>query len=204
MFSSKKQSSRADKLEREKQIVRLFKSDMKKLLDYMRDALIATTDTLIEAYETCHILKSLDTVEASFHKQNTQMKLTTSGLVNARDTADDYDSELNELNKQLSDEQDLFNTYRDEMDELMHVLDEIELQHLQRKDQLTTKTKLFNKLKMKLKFVEGKYDKLSKKTSELKYESCVFKKLWAEKERCCARSGENGLDCDLFKAEVST
>ena len=55
MFSSKKQFAKADKFERETQIVKLFKTDMKKLLDYMR--------------------------EAHFQKQNTQMKLTTSSLV---------------------------------------------------------------------------------------------------------------------------
>ena len=81
MFSSKKQSTKSDKFEREKQIVKLFKSDMKKLLDYMRDALIGSSDTLIEAYETCHILKTLETIENNFQKQNTQMKLTTSSLV---------------------------------------------------------------------------------------------------------------------------
>ncbi len=58
---------------------------MKKLLDYMRDALISSSDTLIEAYETCHILKTLETIENNFQKQNSQMKLTTSSLIKNQD-----------------------------------------------------------------------------------------------------------------------
>ena len=48
------------------------------------------------------------------------------------------------------------------MDELMHTLDDIELQHLQRKDQLSIKNKFCNKLKSKFKFIESKYDMLNK------------------------------------------
>lgn len=78
MFSSKKQST---KFEREKQLVKVCKTDMKRLLDYMRESLINSSDTLIEAFETCHILKALENNENNFQKRNSQMKLTTSHLV---------------------------------------------------------------------------------------------------------------------------
>ena len=81
MFSSKKQSTKHDKFEKEKQLVKVCKTDMKRLLDYMRESLINSSDTLIEAYETCHILKALENVENNFQKRNSQMKLTTFHLV---------------------------------------------------------------------------------------------------------------------------
>lgn len=232
MYSSKKQSKH-DKYEKEKHIVKLFKSDMKKLLDYMREALINSSDTLIEAYETCHVLKALENIENNFQKQNSQMKLTTSNLTRNSENSslDDQsrygelknnadDSELTELNKQLSEEQELFNNYKEEMDDLMHTLDDIELQHLQRKDQLTTKTKFFNKLKNKFKFIETKYDKLNKNIADLKYESYIFKKLWLEKQHCSSNimhsndndssensdnniSSDNNLECNLYTKQSS-
>ena len=130
------------------------------------------------------------------------------------------DSELTELNKQLSEEQELFNNYKEEMDDLMHTLDDIELQHLQRKDQLTTKTKFFNKLKNKFKFIETKYDKLNKNIADLKYESYIFKKLWLEKQHCSSNimhsndndssensdnniSSDNNLECNLYTKQSS-
>lgn len=207
MFSSKK-SHKSDKFEKEKQMVKLFKSDMKKLLEYMREALINSSDTLIEAYETCHILKTLETIENNFQKQNLNMKQTTSNLLknsenNNHDQINsiknkDEDKELTELNKQLSEEQVLFDNYKEEMDELMHTLDDIELQHLQRKDQLTTKAKFFNKLKNKFKFIETKYDKLNKQCSDLKYESYLFKKLHTEKQHISSSNNNNNnvQNCD--------
>lgn len=217
MYSSKKQS-KIDKYEKEKQIVKLFKSDMKKLLDYMREALINSSETLIEAYETCHILKTLETIENNFQKQHMQMKVTTSNLTrkNPSETADSLELEenkvedLTELSKQLSEEQVMFDTYKEEMDDLMHTLDDIELQHLQRKDQLTTKTKFFNKLKNKFKFIESKYDKLNKKIADLKYESYIFKRLCEEKRHVSSNSDhqtetENSadLECNLYTKQSS-
>lgn len=227
MFSSKKQS-KADKFEKEKQMVKLFKSDMKKLLDYMREALINSSETLIEAYETCHILKTLETIENNFQKQNSHMKLTTSNLIkssgdspldndqtsrynknhNNNEIRNDFDesedSEVSKLNKQLSDEQALFNNYKEEMDELMHTLDDIELQHLQRKDQLTTKTKFFNKLKNKFKFIENKFDKLNKQIADLKHESHIFKKLLIEKQHSSSSDqSDSNLECNIYTKQSS-
>lgn len=178
------------KLEQEKHLVRQFKTDMKKLLDYMRESLINSSDTLIEAYETCQTLKGLEHAETNFQKQNNQMKSTTTALIKSlertnliKQTSEESDDEdSTDLDKQLNDEQLQFNKYKQEMDELMHTLDDIELQHLQRKDQLSNKTKFCNKLKSKFKFIESKYDVLNKQITNLKYESYVYKELWTEKK----------------------
>ena len=214
----KPKSRHQAKLDKEKNLVRQFKTDMKILLDYMRESLINSADTLIEAYETCQTLKSLDQIENQFQKQNNQMKSTTAVLIKGlqrvqrlstdsngssnantnqphhQDEEDDdhdhdYDHDNDEesatskLEKQLTDEQLQFNKYKQEMDELMHTLDDIELQHLQRKDQLSIKNKFCNKLKSKFKFIESKYDILNKQIASLKYESYVYKELYTEKKR---------------------
>ena len=62
------------KLEQEKHLVLQFKTDMKKLLDYMRESLINSSDTLFEAYETCQTLIGLEHAETNFQKQNNQIK----------------------------------------------------------------------------------------------------------------------------------
>lgn len=212
------------KLDKEKNLVRQFKTDMKILLDYMRESLINSADTLIEAYETCQTLKSLDHIENQFQKQNNQMKSTTSVLIKSlqrvqqlntdstpstnnnikqhQDEDDDNDDEESstKLEKQLTDEQLQFNKYKQEMDELMHTLDDIELQHLQRKDQLSIKNKFCNKLKSKFKFIESKYDMLNKQIASLKYESYVYKELYTEKKR----SNLNQLDSENNYCEFNS
>ena len=218
--TNRRQSSKLtiDKYEQEKRLVKLFKTDMKKLLDYMRESLINSSDTLIEAYETCQALKNLEQIQNNLQRQNTQMRLMTNTLIknnktstnedeesrsdeseessnSCNDESDDSDSENAKiLRKQLSDEQLQFNKYKKDMDDLMHILDEIELQHLQRKDQLNSKIKFFNKLKNKFKFIETKYDVLNKQIASLKYESYVYKQLLDEKDRSIY-NGLNDVNC---------
>lgn len=175
--------AKSDK-DKEKHLIRAFKQDMKKLLDYMREALVTSGDTLIEAYEACQVLKSLEKIENNLHKQNVNMKNSTSSLINNKHMdLECENSQAKKLHKQLNDDELRFNKYKFEMDELIHILDDIELQHLQRKDQLTTRTKFFNKLKSKFKFIENKYEVLNKQCLNLKLESAVYKQLWEEKQR---------------------
>lgn len=187
------------RFEKEKQLVKLYKLDMKRLIDYMKEALINSSDTLMEAFETCKVLKSLEQVEKNAQKQNSNLKNSTKNLLSYKNDSnikqndkntynltvieDDDNNKQDEIGKKLTDEQIQFNKYQAEMDELMHVLDDIELQHLQRKDQLTSKTKFINKLKSKFKFIENKYETLNKQITNLKYESYIYKELWHEKQR---------------------
>jgi len=204
------------RLEQEIMLVRQFKNDMKKLIDYMRESLLNSSDTLIEAYETCQTLKGLEHMENNFQKQNSQMKSTTSVLIkslertnntnnNNKEEEEEEEEGIN-FEKQLNDEQLQFDKYKQEMDELMHILDDIELQHLQRKDQLATKTKFCNKLKSKFKFIENKYDTLNKQISNLKYESYVFKELHSEKKRSQFKSLSGSLNdsCSLLLSSSSS
>ena len=174
-------TSGSHKNDKEKSSVRVFKQDMRKLVDYMRDALVNTSDTIIEAYEACQVLKSLEKIENSFQKQNSSLKNSTSSLQASSKSERDANS-FKKLSRQLNEEEQRFNKYKCEMDELMHTLDDIELQHLQRKDQLTSRTKFLNKLKSKFKFIETKYDLLNKQCMNLKQESDVYKQIWAEKQ----------------------
>jgi hypothetical protein len=203
--SNKSKNSNNKRFEREKQLVKLYKIDMKRLIDYMKEALINSSDTLMEAFETCKVLKSLEQVEKSAQKQNTNLKNSTKNLLSYKNdsskklndnnsynlTVIEDDDNNDEMEKKLTDEQIQFNKYQVEMDELMHVLDDIELQHLQRKDQLTSKTKFVNKLKSKFKFIENKYETLNKQITNLKYESYIYKELWREKQRSQMKSKLN-------------
>lgn len=178
-------SHKSNKQDREKHLLRIFKQDMRKLLDYMKEALMNSSDTLIEAYETCHVLKSLEKIENSFYKQNVIMKNSTSNLIRDEATKFDTSKILNrheEKNDEDNSDDQTFNKYKYEMDELIHTLDDIELQHLQRKDQLTSRTKFFNKLKSKFKFIETKYALLNRQCANLRQESVVYKQLWEEKQ----------------------
>ena len=83
-FSSSKNAKNSSKLDREKSLMRLFNSDMKRLLGYMKESLQNSSDTLIEAYETCRVLKSIEQAEASMAKHNASMKHSTSSLLNDR------------------------------------------------------------------------------------------------------------------------
>ncbi len=207
------------KNEREKQLIKLYKADMKRLIEYMKEALLNSSDTLMEAFETCKVLKSLEQVEKNAQKQNANLKNSTKNLLSYKSFStsnnenvtsgesqgadksfnltvlnedDEEKSGLDGANK-LTEDQIQFNKYQCEMDELMHVLDDIELQHLQRKDQLNTKTKFVNKLKSKFKFVESKYEMLSKQITNLKYESFVYKELWEEKQRSVKTASRLGM-----------
>ena len=83
LTTSKSKSKSQSKLDKEKMLLRAFKQDMRKLLDYMRDALVNSGDTLIEAYEACQVLKSLEKIENNMQKQHVNMKHSTSNLLNA-------------------------------------------------------------------------------------------------------------------------
>ena len=73
----------------------------------------------------------------------------------------------------------------------MQTLDDIELQHLQRKDLLTNRSKFFNKLKAKFKFIANKHETLNQQILNLKYESSVYKQLWEEKQHVSSSSDAN-------------
>jgi hypothetical protein len=194
--------------EREKQCIKLFKLDVKKLLDYMRDSLLNSIDTLIEAYETCQVLKSLESIENKVQKQNANLNHTFNILIeqangstrndkqnntiknrqngdvnNLNDEKDEEDGAEDELSRTLKAEQEMIDKYKREMEELMHTLDDIEVQHLHRKELHVKKDKFLGKLKSKFKFIENKYDLLNKQVTHLKYESDVYKQLWLEKQR---------------------
>lgn len=164
-----------NKHDKEKHVIKLFKGEMKKLIDYMRESLINSSDTLIEAFETCEILKRIDQAEACVNKQYLSLKTC---LVKKHE-----DEEADDQNGELSDEQIEINKYKMEMEDLMNILDDIELQHLDRKNILSSRTKFLSKLKSKFKFIEHKYQNLNKKISNLKYESFVYKQVWLEKKR---------------------
>lgn len=205
--------------------IRLYKIDMKKLIDYMKDALLNSYDTLIEAYETCHILKLIEKIL----KQNTStfvklindnknsMKSIEQYLTSTNETSNEaINYELGEIHALFSgcemgqndkqEEQQDDNTnrnasdndddcdpesrieeqmqivkYKQEMENLMHILDDIEVQYLHRKDEMQKKSKFFYKLKSQIKSVESKYEMLSKEVNNLKYESYLYKELLNEK-----------------------
>lgn len=184
-----------------KHLLRVFKQDMRQLLDYMREALVSSGDTLIEAYEACHVLKSLEKLENNTQKQYLNMKNSTSNLL--KNNENPVNDSKKTLNRQFDDDEAQFNNYKHEMDELIHILDDIELQHLQRKDQLTTKKKFFNKLKSKFKFIETKYDLLNRQCENLKEESNVYKQLYTEKQLTIASNSEFINFCDKCSTSSS-
>ncbi len=93
------------RLEQEIMLVRQFKNDMKKLIDYMRESLLNSSDTLIEAYETCQTLKGLEHMENNFQKQNSQMKSTTSVLIKSLERTNN----TNNNNKEEEEEEEGIN-----------------------------------------------------------------------------------------------
>ena len=183
---------------------------MKKLISYMKDALINSYDTLIEAYETCHVLKLIE----KLLKQNNNSHLelinenrnnsfinsiqqylnddnlsTSSSSSSSSASASASSSDNDEVEEEDADdkrsiyvdEQMQILKYKQDMENLMNTLDDIEVQYLQRKDQMQKKSKLFYQLKSKIKSIENKFDSLSKEVNNLKYESCVYKDLLEEK-----------------------
>jgi hypothetical protein len=117
-------------------------------------------------------------------KQTNTIRNRQNGDVNnLNDEKDSEDSEEDELSRTLKSEQEMIDKYKREMDELMHTLDDIEVQHLHRKELHLKKDKFLSKLKSKFKFIENKYDSLNKQVTHLKYESDVYKQLWLEKQR---------------------
>lgn len=161
-----------------KHLLKMFKSDLKTLLEYMRESLLNSGDTLIETYETCEVIKKLELTQGSFTRTNVQLK--ASSQVNR--PHDDDTAEQQQQSTTMTDEQRQIDQYKHDLDELMHTLDDIELQHLQRKELLNTKTKFVQKLKSKFKFIENKYDTLNRQVSNLKFESYVYRQLWQEKQ----------------------
>lgn len=193
-----------------KSFMRFYQQEMKSLVEYMRESLVNSSDTLIDAYESCRVLRSLHHVENSFNKQNTSLKASTQALLGNRSNEkkttisesegstekrqdfkltvlnedededqvndDDQDNQESEYSKQIE-------KFQSEMNELMHTLDDIELQHLQRKELLYSQTKSLDKLRSKFKFIESKYVSLSKRVAGLKHESYLYKRLWYEKKR---------------------
>ena len=69
--------------------VRFYKKEMKFLVEYMREALVNSSDTLIEAHETCGILRALQNAENSVDKQFLSLKTSTSALIKATSQSDD-------------------------------------------------------------------------------------------------------------------
>lgn len=163
-------SRKTGKHDKEKHVIKLFRNEMKKLIDYMKESLINSSDTLIEAFETCEILKRIDHTESQVCKQYLYFAKPAS-------------TNSSPVEQQLTEEQIEINKYKADMDDLMHILDDIELQHLERKNLLTTKTKFVSKLKSKYKFIEQKFQNLNRQISNLKFESFVYKQLWTEKQR---------------------
>ncbi|RNA37090.1 hypothetical protein BpHYR1_046213 [Brachionus plicatilis] len=148
---------------KEQHAIKMFREEMKKLTEYMRESLIITSDTLIETFETCEILKRISQAENS-------SLIQTCGQQDGQ--SEEIDDELVQIRK-----------YQAETENLMLILDEIELQYLERKNFLHSKKKFIGKLKSKLKSIEDKYENLSKSVNNLKYESYVYKQLWLEKQR---------------------
>jgi hypothetical protein len=171
--------------------LKLSKIDMKKLISYMKDALINSYDTLIEAYETCHVLKLIEKLLKQNNISHMQlMNQNKNSLGSIQQYLTDSDSEEtmtssadddDDDDDEYIDEQMQIVKYKQEMDNLMNTLDDIEVQYLQRKDQMQKRSKLFYQLKSKIKYIENKYDCLSKNVNNLKYESCVYKNLFEEK-----------------------
>lgn len=158
---------------KEQHAIKMFREEMKKLTEYMRESLIITSDTLIETFETCEILKRISQAESSYLIQPRRQQGEDS-------RGEEIDNELSEIRK-----------YQAETENLMLILDEIELQYLERKNFLHSKTKFINRLKSKLKVIEEKYENLSKNVNNLKYESYVYKQLWAEKQRLSNEKNAN-------------
>jgi len=171
-----------NKESKNKQLIKLLKDDLRTLVEYMRESLIQSSDTLIEAYETCECLKRLEKTETSISRQYTAMRESTQNLLN-KDKKSKTNDDNNEETKQRDEEQARMDKYKSDLDELMNTLDDIELCHLQRKETLGGCCKLAAKLKSKFKFVESKYETLSRQVAALKFESYVYRELWAEKLR---------------------
>jgi hypothetical protein len=175
------------------QVIRYYRSEMKNLVDYMRNALLNTAYTLIEAHETCQALKNFEQAYSSFNKQNTCLKNSSSKILNNNKNENNvvvdndsivFDENGEIINRQkLIDDQKQLEKYKQDLEDLMQTLDDIELQHLQRKDLVQLKTKQVQKLKSKLRFIEQKYDALSKKCAQMKCESYLLKRLYEEKKR---------------------
>ncbi|CAF0729272.1 unnamed protein product [Brachionus calyciflorus] len=157
-LAPKTTSRNAAKHDKEQHAIKLFKNEMKKLVEYMRESLVNTSDTLMEAFETCEVLKRI----------NLSLNINSS---------------LCQDSDELDDEKIAIKNFQSEMENLLLVMDEIELQHLERKKILSKKSKFFTKLKSKLKYIEQKYETLRKNITNLKYESFVYKQLWLERQR---------------------
>lgn len=162
----------------------MLNNDLKTLLDYMRESLINSSDTLIEAYETCECLKRLQNTDASVNRQYLVLKQSTERLLSGKSNEKEAEPAVQD------DEQAMIQKYKSDLDDLMNTLDDIELAHLQRKEALGGCCKLANKLKSKFKFVESKYETLSRQVAALKFESYVYRELWMERQRT---SGEDSL-----------
>jgi hypothetical protein len=193
--------------------MRFYRAEMKSLVEYMRESLLNSSDTLIEAHETCRILRGLQNIESSVNKQFASLRASTTALLghttkNSSSSAsqprcgDEYkltvlddEDETNEEGESSDEKLDAdrleIEKYQLEIEELMHTLDDIELQHLQRKDLHQMQTKFLGKLKAKFKFVETKYEALSRRVANLKYESYLYKRLWYEKKRASNAAANN-------------
>ena len=182
--------------------LKLCKIDMKKLIGYMKDALINSYDTLVEAYETCHVLKLIEKLlkqnninhlelmnenRNSFssiqqYLSNNDDNASSSSSSSSASSASSASSSDNDEDEGVYvDEQMQIVKYKQDMENLMNTLDDIEVQYLQRKDQMQKKSKLFYQLKSKIKYIENKFENLSKEVNNLRYESCVYKHLLDEK-----------------------
>jgi hypothetical protein len=153
--------------------IKMFKMDVQKLIDYMKASLISSYDTLIDAYDTCHVLKAIERIQNGFINTDAARQPANAPTAQPSQLHDD-----DVLNEQME-----FVKYKQDLENLMYILDEIEVQYLNRKDELARKSKLHNKLKSKLKHIEMKYEVLSKNVQKLKYESFVYKELLNEKQR---------------------
>lgn len=109
------------------------------------------------------------------------MRESTQNLLNKDKSSKSSNDDNDE--KQRDEEQARMDKYKSDLDELMNTLDDIELCHLQRKETFGGCCKLAAKLKSKFKFVESKYETLSRQVAALKFESYVYRELWAEKLR---------------------
>ena len=207
--------------------LKLCKIDMKKLIGYMRDALVNSYDTLIEAYETCHVLKliekllkqnnmcHLELMNGNKNKfssiqqylncsDETMHSLSSSSESASESTSSSDNDDENGENGAYIDEQMQILKYKQEMENLMNTLDDIEVQYLQRKDQMQKRSKLFYQLKSKIKYIQNKFDNLNKEVNNLKYESCVYQHLLEEKyiSKKSIRIDEEQEQISFIKSEL--
>jgi hypothetical protein len=176
----KREPSRGQSKHVVKNYIRLFKMDVQKLIDYMKTSLITSYDTLIDAYDTCHVLKAIERIQTGFINtdQATMQQQQDPNTLSTNVLHDDNNDNDVVLNEQIE-----FIKYKQDLENLMYALDEIEVQYLNRKDELARKSKLHAKLKNKLKHIETKYESLNKNVQKLKSESFVYKELVNERHR---------------------